>query len=190
MSEDKRERIRTPDVVKMTVNIPRERHEAFLRVYHEFLGAEGAHDQAIRQRAEDRNQGIASLRELVKVAQRDSGQCRYIARFLAACYNGPRFPFDLTDLRAIDDHLFEHCMAVLRMEHHLEKEVHQYFVDGSALWESIIREWDLDGHTLKEAIRNLSEWLENSGNDAQRRLGDALRALDIDRLQADAAAKR
>ena len=57
--------------------------------------------------------GVAALQRLFTVANRDSGQCRYIARFLLGLYNGMRFPFDLTDLRAIDDDLFEDCMHVL-----------------------------------------------------------------------------
>ena len=69
--------------------------------------------------------GVAALRRLYLVACRDSGQCRYIARFLLGLYNGMRFPFDLTDLRAIDAELFDDCMAVLNMDARLTRqEVH------------------------------------------------------------------
>ena len=72
--------------------------------------------------------GVAALRRLYLVACRDSGQCRYIARFLLGLYNGMRFPFDLTDLRAIDAELFDDCMAVLNMDARLTRqEVHTYF---------------------------------------------------------------
>lgn len=166
-----------PETVRMTLEIPAERQEAFQRMWREFLMGDTPQDQAIRQRAADRNQGIASLRELVRVAQRDSGQCRYIARFLAGLYNGPRFPFDLTDLRAIDDHLWEHCMAVLRLDRHPEKEVHGYFVDGSDLWENhIIKEWDLDKQAALHAAFMLAGFLEQSESPARRQLAEQISA--------------
>ena len=74
--------------------------------------------------------GVPALQRLYKVAQGSSGQCRYLARFLASCYNGYRCPFDLTDLRAIDHELWLDCMAVLAMDAHPAQEVHRYFEDG------------------------------------------------------------
>ncbi len=74
--------------------------------------------------------GVAALQRLFAVANRDSGQCRYIALFLLGLYNGQRFPFDLTDLRAIDGDLLEDCMTVLRMDAQVTRqEVHKYFDD-------------------------------------------------------------
>lgn len=146
--------------VKVTVDVPAERHEAFVQLWQDFLTGETAQDQAIRQRATDREQSLTSLRTLVKIAQGDSGQCRYIARFLAGLYNGPRFPFDLTDLRAIDDDLFEHCLAVLRLDHRPKVEVHDYFPNGSALWEKdIIDSWNLDMAAAMHAASLLSQFL-------------------------------
>lgn len=95
--------------------------------------------------------GIASLKYLYEVAQRDSGQCRYIAGFLAGLYNGYRFPFNLIDLRCIDSALFDHCMNVLKMDRQPEKEVHEYFPDGGAKWEAMIRRWGLEDEQLKRA---------------------------------------
>ena len=88
--------------------------------------------------------GVAALRRLLEVAQRDSGQCRRIAHFLLGLYNGDRFPFDLTDLRGIDDALFEDCMRVLRMDaRHCQKEVHAYFPNGGRIWEQLARDWGI-----------------------------------------------
>ena len=164
-----------PKTVRVTIDVPHERLEAFHRMYQEFLGADTAHDAAIRQRAADRDQGLASLRELVRIAQGNSGQCRYIARLLAGVYNGRRFPFDLTDLRAIDDELFEHALAVLRMDHAPEKEVHNYFVNGSKLWEEdIIKGWDLDKETTLNAAYLVEGFLEDSKNPELRQLASSL----------------
>jgi len=163
--------------VQVTIAVPQERLEAFHRIYQDFLGADTVHDVEIRQRAGDRDQGIASLRELVRIAQGNSGQCRYIARFLAGLYNGPRFPFDLTDLRAIDDALFEHTLAVLRMDHAPEKEVHNYFSNGSKLWEEdIIKGWDLDKEAALNAAYLIEGFLEDSKNPQLRQLAASLNA--------------
>ncbi|OUM00112.1 DUF7673 family protein [Variovorax sp. JS1663] len=109
--------------------------------------------------------GAAALQRLFAVANRDSGQCRYIARFLLGLYNGQRFPFDFTDLRAIDGDLFEDCVTVLRMDAQVSRqEVHKYFDDdkkfealskelgigdiidegGSKLFEGLARRWGVE----------------------------------------------
>jgi hypothetical protein len=163
-----------PETMSFTVQVPAERAEAFRKLYRQFMTGDCRRDAAIRQQAADRNQGIASLRKLVEVALGTSGQCRYIARFLAALYNGPRFRFDPADLRGLDTELFEHCMAVLRMDHRCEKEVHTYFVDGSRLWEGdLIRAWDLDGEQLRFAVERLVS--ELGGKQSDHHLADAIR---------------
>lgn len=97
-----------------------------------------------RRRAELEEAGFEALQRLYQVALGDHGQCRFIARFLLGLYNGMRFPFDLTDLRAIDDALFEDCMAVLRMDARVSRqEVHNYFVDGGAKFEKLVRDWNV-----------------------------------------------
>mgnify|MGYP003601165290 CR=1 FL=1 len=86
--------------------------------------------------------GVMALRRLYELAIRDSGQCRYIAHFLLGLYNGSRFPFDLTELRALDDNLFEDCMAVLRMDARFtRKEIHEYLDDGGPRFERLARDW-------------------------------------------------
>ncbi len=86
--------------------------------------------------------GVAALRRLYLVACRDSGQCRYIARFLLGLYNGSRFPFDLTDLRAIDAELLDDCLVVLNMDARITRqEVHTYFEDGGAKFEQLAKRW-------------------------------------------------
>jgi len=171
--------------MRITVEVDAGRQEAFSRLWREFITGRSPQEAVIRQRAADHNQGIASLRELVTVAQRSSGQCRYIAHFLAALYNGSRFPFDVTDLRAIDPELWEHCMAVLRLDQHPEKEVHQYFVDGSKLWEErIIGKWNLDRDAALLAAQRLREYLEHRDSEPElaARLADWRRAIDPDSL--------
>ena len=88
--------------------------------------------------------GEEALRRLFEVAHGDSGQCRRVARFLLGCYNGSRFPFDLADLRGLDGELFDDCMAVLKMDWYLDKEVHCYFPNGGEQFERLAEQWGLE----------------------------------------------
>lgn len=71
------------------------------------------------------HQAHAALLRLWQVAQRDTGQSRVCARLLLGLYNGPRFPFDLTDLRLLEHGLLEDALAVIRMDARPEMEVHE-----------------------------------------------------------------
>ncbi|MDP3440983.1 MAG: hypothetical protein U0989_02600 [Azonexus sp.] len=92
----------------------------------------------------DRIHGEAALRRLLPVALGNSGQSRRIASLLLGCYNGTRFPFDLTNLRSLDYTLMEDCMAVLRMDANCYQEVHTYFENGGQIFEQLARDWNLE----------------------------------------------
>lgn len=99
---------------------------------------------------ERHQQGQAALKRLMVVAEGHSGQCRFIARFLLGLYNGDRFPFDLTDLRCIDQDLFDDCMMVLVMDSQPKQEVHLYFENGGARFEALAEQWGvLDVRSLR-----------------------------------------
>ena len=61
---------------------------------------------------------LAALRRLYELPKRHSGTGggNAAAKLLLGLYNGPRFPFDLTDLRCFDEANFEAAMTVLRMD--------------------------------------------------------------------------
>jgi hypothetical protein len=61
---------------------------------------------------------LAALRRLYELPKRHSGTSggNGAAKLLLGLYNGPRFPFDLTDLRVFDRANFEAVMTVLRMD--------------------------------------------------------------------------
>lgn len=67
-------------------------------------------------RAQREAAGIPALERLVEIAHADHGQACRVRRFLLGLYNGETFPFDLTDLRCLDEHVQEDCMAVLYMD--------------------------------------------------------------------------
>lgn len=75
-------------------------------------------------RGEAEQRGIPALARLIEVAHGDSGQCGRVRRFLLGLYNGGTFPFDLTDLRALDWNIQDDCLAVLAMDMDPWTEVH------------------------------------------------------------------
>jgi hypothetical protein len=145
---------RRPKTVEVTTHVPEHLAEAFGQATQEFFaqarGGLTSGQRAAEIRAQDRDAGLDSLAYLFGVAESDTGQSARVAQFLAGLYNGPRYPFDLTDLRALDDDLFEHCMAVLRMDHRPDVEVHRYFPDGGKRWEKMIADWSLDKRAAPE----------------------------------------
>lgn len=87
--------------------------------------------------------GVPAVRRLFKIAQGHSGQCRHVAAFLLGLYNGQRFPFDMTDFRAVDHEIFEDMMLVLRMDSHLRREVHNYVEGTGEAFEQLANNWNL-----------------------------------------------
>lgn len=121
-------------------NAPADVQESFAR-HREELARRRAERPAIER------EGEAALRRLFAIAHRDSGQCRHVAAFLLGCYNGTRFPFDLTNFRCLDAALFDDCIAVLKMDAQPEREVHKYFENGGAAFEKLAQDWKIQDAT-------------------------------------------
>ncbi|SEI82714.1 hypothetical protein SAMN04244579_02140 [Azotobacter beijerinckii] len=85
--------------------------------------------------------GLEALQRLVPIAQRDSGQSHTTGRFLLGLYNGVAYPFNLVELRGLDTPLFEDCLSVLRLDRRPEREVHEYFKGGDAIWADFRKRW-------------------------------------------------
>jgi len=51
------------------------------------------------------------------------------------------YPFNLVELRGLDTPLFEDCLAVLRLDRRPEREVHEYFKNGDAIWAGFRKRW-------------------------------------------------
>lgn len=96
---------------------------------------------------------ILSLSRLWNVAQRDTGQSGVCVRLLLALYNGPRFPFCLTDLRRLDSDLLRAAFDVLAADarHALAGEVHEVLnqaygrTDFGHRLEHLAHEWGCKG---------------------------------------------
>ncbi|WP_024303348.1 hypothetical protein [Pseudogulbenkiania sp. MAI-1] len=101
--------------------------------------------KALRQQLQET--GVAALQRLLPIAQGDTGQSRIVALLLLGLYNDTRFPFPLTELRGLDDALFEDCMTVLRMDARAcQQEVHCYFAHGGQIWEQLAKDWNVRDH--------------------------------------------
>ncbi|WP_455285943.1 DUF7673 family protein [Cupriavidus necator] len=137
-----------PKAELITHEVPAHLVGAFLEAVEEFFGrAHGGHTSAQRAaeiRAQDHDAGLDSLAYLVNFAEGNSRQAGAVARFLIGLDNGLDFPFNLTDLRELDADLFEHCLALLRLNYNATVDIHQYFPDGDELFQGLIRHWHLD----------------------------------------------
>lgn len=88
---------------------------------------------------------LATLQRLWTHANGHSGQCRTVAKFLLGLYDGPRFPFDLTDFRSLDAAIFQDCLVVLTMDYAPEREVHMQLRMDSAAFEQLAEAWHIRG---------------------------------------------
>lgn len=85
--------------------------------------------------------GLQALNRLIPVAVRPTGQGRAVGRFLLGLYNGPEYPFDLTELRGLDLAKFEDCLRVLMMDYSPEVEIHERVPNGGAIWGELVAMW-------------------------------------------------
>lgn len=137
-----------PQTQPIIHHVPEHLVDAFLQATDEFFaaarGGQTSGQRAAEVRAQDRDKGLDSLVYLVELTERDTRQAGIVARFLAGLYNGQAYPFDLTELRALDADLFEHCLAVLRLDNQPTVEIHKYLPDGDVRWQRMIADWNLD----------------------------------------------
>lgn len=94
-----------------------------------------------RQRPALEKAGTDALQRLVPIAVRQTCGGRVVGRFLLGLYNGEDFPFELTELRALDLSVFQDCMQVLLMDYSPELEVHERVENGGQIWQHLIELW-------------------------------------------------
>lgn len=107
----------------------------------------------------------AALLRLWEVAQRDTGKSRVCARLVLGLYNGQRFPFDLTDLRLLDQSLLDDALAVIRMDARPAMEVHELIHTLTktrgmgARFELLACDWRLKARCSKAQETEQRAWL-------------------------------
>ena len=108
-----------------------------------------------------------------------TGQAGRLVRFLAGLYNGYDYPFDLTDLRALDTDLANAALDYLNYDRLGKREVHHHLAGG----DQELRQWIRD-YGVAPALRlgeredeALSELSERSGRDREDLLREAINLL-------------
>lgn len=140
------------EVLKATVDVPKERFEAFNRMLDEFYSGESKWDvmQLVHERK--RQEGVEALHRLFKFATENStGGSKVIAEVLASLYNGARFKIDLTDLRLLDSELHADVLRVIYLDHAPAQEVHSYFPQGGRRFEAMFRDYGLTDYVRLKA---------------------------------------
>lgn len=92
------------------------------------------------------SRALAAL-EIIETAVRHNpttGQAGRLVRFLAGVYNGYDYPFDLTDLRALDTRLANACLDYLNYDRFGKKEVHRHLSGGERELHQWIEDYGLE----------------------------------------------
>jgi len=89
------------------------------------------------------------LLRIVKAIEENpgTGQTGRLVRFLAGVYNGNEFPFDLTDLRALDTDLANACIDYLNYDRLAKAEVHTHLPDGGRQMQ-----WFISQHGIRPQL--------------------------------------
>lgn len=77
-----------------------------------------------------------------------TGQARRLVRFIAGVYNGQDYPFDLTDLRALDTRLANACLDYLNYDRLAKREVHRHLAHGERELLQWIEDYGIEAHQL------------------------------------------
>ena len=72
-----------------------------------------------------------------------TGQARRLVRFVAGCYNGGHFPFDLAELRGLDDELAEACIDYLDYDRLGVREIHLHLPGGEVALLGWLRDYGM-----------------------------------------------
>jgi hypothetical protein len=85
----------------------------------------------LRKQAATAQGGQAFARLLALAETRDSGQARRIAQFIAASYDGAAFPFDVFELRAVDEAIGDDTLACLDALRWGQSDLYHLVPDGA-----------------------------------------------------------
>ena len=89
------------------------------------------------------NHEIAVITERAIRRNPTTGQSRRSVWFLAAVYSGSEFPFDMTELRALDCGLANACLDYLNYDRLGQREVHRHLSNGDVERQQWIEDYNL-----------------------------------------------
>ena len=96
-----------------------------------------------RKREATAKGGHAFGRLLQLAETRDSGQIRRIALFLAATHNGEAFPFDLFELRAVDEAIGDDMLLCIDALRWGQCDLYRLVPEGDKRVKEVIEKWGL-----------------------------------------------
>lgn len=105
-----------------------------------------------------------------------TGQAGRLVRFLAGVYNGSEFPFDLTDLRALDTELANAYLDYLNYDRLGKREVRHHLSGGDRELQQWFRDYGIEpalrlGERQADALAELPE---KAGRDRYELLDEAV----------------
>ena len=169
----------------------RELHAAWEEIVS---GKKLARTEALEHGVEAVMERARTALQIIETAIREhptTGQAGRLVRFLAGVYNGSEFPFDLTDLRALDTELANACLDYLNYDRLGKREVHHHLAGG----DRELQQW-LKDYRIEPALRlgerqekALAELPEKSGRDRYELLDEAVDDL-ITKYRRKAAPKQ
>lgn len=94
------------------------------------------------------DRAMTGLQVIVKAIEDHpgTGQTRRLTKFLAGMYNGGEYPFDLTDLRALDADLANACIDYLNYDRLSKAEVHTHLPDRGRQMQRFISQHQIRPH--------------------------------------------
>jgi len=96
------------------------------------------------RKSEATAKGGHAFQRLLQLAEtRDSGQVRRVALYIAATYNGEAFPFDLFELRAVDETIADDMLLCIDALHWGRSDLHSLVPDGDRRVRAVIDQWGL-----------------------------------------------
>ena len=87
--------------------------------------------------------GQAFARLLTLAETRNSGQIPRIAKFIASTYNGDAFPFDLFELRSVDEAISDDMLLCIDALRWGQIDLHSLVPDGDRRVRAVIDQWGL-----------------------------------------------
>ena len=98
----------------------------------------------VLRKGEATAKGGQAFQRLLQLAEtRDSGQVRRVALFIAATYNGEAFPFDLFELRAVDEAISDDMLLCIDALRWGQSDLHSLVPDGDRRVRAVIDRWGL-----------------------------------------------
>jgi hypothetical protein len=86
----------------------------------------------VLRKGEATAKGGHAFQRLLQLAEtRDSGQVRRVVLFIAATYNGEAFPFDLFELRAVDEGISDDMLLCIDALRWGQSDLHSLVPDGA-----------------------------------------------------------